>query len=170
MLVIEYGYFDNRLAQIQPSSATHYPPQDLYNLTSAPQVALGGTRQSVYSAAAVGGGSTVNGMMLNRGAADDYDNWERLQNPGWGWRDLLPYFVKSTTFQAPAPALQQDFNITWNASAYGTSGPIHVSFAPFQWPGVKIQYQGLVEMGAVPQLDGAGGRVSSRVSPFCMRC
>lgn len=35
-------------------------------------------------------------MMLNRGAADDYNNWEKLNNPGWGWNDLLPYFVKVT--------------------------------------------------------------------------
>ncbi|OAA54268.1 Glucose-methanol-choline oxidoreductase [Niveomyces insectorum RCEF 264] len=157
VLVVEYGYFDDRPAQVQPASAVHYPPQDLYNLTSVPQMALDGSRQPVYSAAVVGGGSTVNGMMLNRGAADDYDNWARLQNPGWGWADLLPYFVKSTTFQAPSPSLQKAFNITWNASAYGTDGPIHVSYAPFQWPGVALQYQGLVEMGAVPQLDGADG-------------
>ena len=98
--------------------------------------------------------------MLNRGAADDYDNWEKLDNPGWGWSGLLPYFVKvrwcrpnadfspsehtvdrprtqSTTFQAPSPQLQAEFNITWNASAYGTDGPIRTSFAPFQWPGIS---------------------------------
>ena len=82
-------------------------------------------------------GSTINGMMLNRGAADDYDNWERLNNSGWGWNGLLPYFVRSTMFQAPSPTLQEEFNITWNESAYGLDGPIHVSYAPFQWPGVS---------------------------------
>jgi choline dehydrogenase-like flavoprotein len=33
-------------------------------------------------------------MMLDRGAADDYNNWEKLGNPGWGWTSLLPYFQK----------------------------------------------------------------------------
>lgn len=33
-------------------------------------------------------------MMLNRGAAADYDSWESLGNPGWGWEGLYPYFIK----------------------------------------------------------------------------
>jgi len=155
VLVVEYGYFDDRIAQLQPASATKYPPQDMFNLSSVPQVGLENSRQTVYSAAVVGGGSTINGMMLNRGAADDYNNWEKLNNPGWGWNDLFPYFVKSTMLQAPSPSLQKEFNITWNASSYG-SGPIHVSFAPYQWPAIKIQWQALLEMGLQPQLDGAG--------------
>ena len=77
-------------------------------------------------------------MMLNRGAADDYDNWERLNNSGWGWNGLLPYFVKSTMIQAPSPILRKEFNITWNESSYGVDGPIHVSYAPFQWPGISM--------------------------------
>jgi len=156
VLIVEYGYFDNREAQVQPSSATKYPPQDLFNLTSVPQAGLNGTRQAVYSASVVGGGSTVNGMMLNRGAADDYDNWERLNNTGWGWKGLLPYFIKSTTLQTPSPELAKEFNITWNPEVYG-NGPIHLSFAPFQWPGVKVQYEAMLEMGAPGQRDGADG-------------
>jgi len=50
------------------------------------------------------GGSAVDHMMFDRGSADDYENWEKLQNPGWGWKDLLPYFQKvrrSTFFEVP---------------------------------------------------------------------
>ena len=32
--------------------------------------------------------------MFDRGSANDYDNWEKLQNPGWGWEGLFPYFKK----------------------------------------------------------------------------
>jgi choline dehydrogenase-like flavoprotein len=42
----------------------------------------------------VGGGTVVNGMFFARGAAADYDAWEQLGNPGWGWEGLLPYFQK----------------------------------------------------------------------------
>jgi choline dehydrogenase-like flavoprotein len=157
VLVVEYGYLDNDTQILQPSSAVRYPRQDMYNLTSVPQIGLGNTTQTVYAACVVGGGSTINGMMLNRGAADDYDNWERLGNPGWGWKSLLPYFVKSTTFQSPSPTLRAEYNITWNTSSYGSDGPIHVSYAPFQWPGLKIQYKAVVEAGCTPQLDGADG-------------
>jgi choline dehydrogenase len=43
----------------------------------------------------VGGSSTVNGCMWLRGSAADYDGWEALGNPGWSFRDLLPYFRKA---------------------------------------------------------------------------
>jgi choline dehydrogenase-like flavoprotein len=97
VLVVEYGYFDNNPAQIQPRSAENYiwPIKDLFNLTSTPQAGLAGSVQAVYSASVVGGGSTVNGMFLNRGSARDYDNWGRLNNDDtWSWKGLLPYFVK----------------------------------------------------------------------------
>jgi choline dehydrogenase-like flavoprotein len=69
----------------------------MFNLTSVPQLGLEGSRQTVYAACVVGGGSTINGMMLNRGAADDYNSWEKLNNTGWGWNGLLPYFVRVRT-------------------------------------------------------------------------
>lgn len=95
VLVVEYGYFDNRPEQIQPSSGFPWPAQDLFNLTSVPQEGIGGSTQRVLSASVVGGGSTINGMMLNRGAADDYDNWAKLSDdPDWGFEGLLPYFIK----------------------------------------------------------------------------
>lgn len=42
----------------------------------------------------LGGGSILNAMCWNRGGADDYDAWEALGNPGWGWGGILPYFIK----------------------------------------------------------------------------
>ena len=42
----------------------------------------------------LGGGSILNAMCWNRGGADDYDAWEALGNPGWGWSGMLPYFIK----------------------------------------------------------------------------
>lgn len=92
--MVEYGYFDNNPAQLDPSSAANYRPISMFNASSVPQPGLGGRVSGVFAASVVGGGSTVNGMMFDRGAADDYDNWEKLGNPGWGFSDLLPYFKK----------------------------------------------------------------------------
>ncbi len=64
------------------------------NYESVPQSELGGRTSPVYSAAVVGGGTVVNGQFWNRGSREDYDAWEEIGNPGWGWDDLLPYFKK----------------------------------------------------------------------------
>ena len=62
--------------------------------TSTPQPGLDNRTAPLYTGAVVGGGTVVNGMFFHRGSAGDYDAWEKLGNPGWGWKDLLPYFKK----------------------------------------------------------------------------
>jgi 5-(hydroxymethyl)furfural/furfural oxidase len=42
----------------------------------------------------LGGGSSINGQLANRGAPSDYAEWEARGASGWGWRDVLPYFKK----------------------------------------------------------------------------
>jgi 5-(hydroxymethyl)furfural/furfural oxidase len=42
----------------------------------------------------LGGGSSINGQMANRGAPTDYDEWESRGATGWSWNDVLPYFRK----------------------------------------------------------------------------
>jgi 5-(hydroxymethyl)furfural/furfural oxidase len=42
----------------------------------------------------LGGGSSINGQLANRGAPTDYDEWESRGATGWGWTDVLPYFKK----------------------------------------------------------------------------
>ncbi|MBT6136733.1 MAG: glucose dehydrogenase [Rhodospirillaceae bacterium] len=42
----------------------------------------------------LGGGSSINGQMANRGAPTDFADWEARGAPGWGWKDVLPYFKK----------------------------------------------------------------------------
>lgn len=42
----------------------------------------------------LGGGSSINGQMANRGAPTDYDEWEARGAEGWSWADVLPFFKK----------------------------------------------------------------------------
>ncbi len=42
----------------------------------------------------LGGGSSINGQLANRGAPTDYDEWETRGARGWNWNEVLPYFKK----------------------------------------------------------------------------
>ena len=42
----------------------------------------------------LGGGSSINGQLANRGAPRDYDEWEQRGAAGWRWETVLPYFKK----------------------------------------------------------------------------
>jgi 5-(hydroxymethyl)furfural/furfural oxidase len=66
----------------------------------------------------LGGGSSINGQMANRGAPSDYDEWEARGAEGWNWEGVLPYFKKLET--------DQDFDDEW----HGKEGPIPVRRVP----------------------------------------
>ncbi|KAK7719546.1 hypothetical protein SLS57_005745 [Botryosphaeria dothidea] len=95
VLVIEYGPLDKHEDQVLvPGLLDLDNTPYWYNLTSTPQEGLNNRTFQVPAAAVVGGGTVINGMFFDRGTAADYDVWEQLGNPGWGWGGLFPYFKK----------------------------------------------------------------------------
>jgi len=110
-----------------------------FNGTTLPQPGLLNTTIRYSLGCAVGGSSAINGMFFNRGSKEDYDAWEALGNPGWGWNGLYEYFRKSTTFTAPDEESVRKFGYTWDTKAYG-QGPIQATLPPFQWPGMSKLY------------------------------
>ncbi|KAI7243958.1 GMC oxidoreductase [Hortaea werneckii] len=125
VLVIEYGYLDNEEAG---TTLPGLPVPDKYLRTE----------QS---------------MFFNRGSAEDYDSWEELGNPGWGWKDLLPYFKKSETFTPPSFQIANEYAdiISPDLSPHGTDGPVGSSFPNFQWPIAKNFFRGWNAIGLLTQ-------------------
>jgi choline dehydrogenase len=54
----------------------------------------------------LGGTSSVNGMMWNRGSASDFDSIEQLGNPGWGWNTILPIYKQIEDHQLGASVMR----------------------------------------------------------------
>ena len=43
----------------------------------------------------LGGSSSINGHIYNRGQRMDFDGWAQRGNRGWGYADVLPYFRRT---------------------------------------------------------------------------
>ncbi|HEX5327440.1 MAG TPA: GMC family oxidoreductase N-terminal domain-containing protein, partial [Acetobacteraceae bacterium] len=71
----------------------------------------------------LGGGSSINGQLANRGAPTDYDEWEARGAEGWNWNAVLPFFRKVER--------DMDFDGDW----HGKEGRIPVRrIFPDLWP------------------------------------
>ncbi|KAF2005511.1 GMC oxidoreductase [Amniculicola lignicola CBS 123094] len=159
VLVIEYGFLDNDPSILIPIETFRAHPSRMYNITSVPQLGLSNRTSTASVGAVVGGGSAVNGMFLTRGSASDYDAWEMLGNPGWGWSSLLPYFKKSVTFTPPSRQEAERFNYTWDeTSAYGGVGPVQESYPPWAWPASWMYWEAWKGLGVQKQKEGANGK------------
>lgn len=158
VLVIEAGDLDAGEDEILiPRYALGAPAKYWYNIASVPQVGLNNRSTTLQAGKIVGGGSAVNGMFMPRGAQADYDIWRDLGNTGWGWSDLLPYFIKSETFTPPSPALAAQFNITYDMRYHGTTGPVQSSYPPFLYPAVNLFLKAIQQFGSHVPYDYASG-------------
>jgi choline dehydrogenase len=73
-------------------------PRTDWGYKTAAEAGLGGRQLSYPRGRVLGGCSSINGMLYLRGQAADYDGWRQLGNTGWGWDDVLPYFLKSEDY------------------------------------------------------------------------
>jgi choline dehydrogenase len=70
-------------------------PRTDWMMHTEPEPGLGGRALSYPRGKVLGGCSSINGMIYMRGQAADYEHWRQLGNRGWGWSDVLPYFMRS---------------------------------------------------------------------------
>ena len=104
----------------------------------------------------LGGSSSINGHIYNRGQSLDYDTWSQLGNAGWGYADVLPYFRRCER-RVPGPLSTTD------ETYRGQDGEMVVSDIDFRHPLCEAFIEGAVSIG-IPRNGDYNGRTQEGVS------
>src|ERR1700722_14344279 len=97
VLLLEAGGASTGLFKDMPMAFPKYVlRRDLnWNFQSEPEPYLNNRRIEIPRGKALGGSSTINGMVYARGHRLDYDDWAQKGLGGWSYADVLPYFKRS---------------------------------------------------------------------------
>ena len=117
VLLLEAGPADNSLWIHLPIGygKTLWSPTYNWRFETDPDPNMNGRRIYWPRGKTLGGSSSINGLIYIRGQREDYDHWAALGNTGWGYDDVLPYFIRCEGNQRGADAF------------HGADGPLKVS-------------------------------------------
>lgn len=113
--LLEAGHADDYGAEILDPRRAHEVWATLANVTGTTMAHRTGVIPMVQGHV-LGGTSAVNYLATVRGQPSDYDGWETAGLDGWGWKDVLKYFMAAEN--------DTDFGAS---SIHGNSGPLTVS-------------------------------------------
>jgi choline dehydrogenase len=70
-------------------------PDVTWQFRTQPTERTGGRQIATVQGRTLGGSSSINGMIYNRGQPGDLDSWAQRGNRGWGYADCLPYYRRT---------------------------------------------------------------------------
>jgi len=100
----------------------------------------------------LGGSSSINGNVFNRGQPMDFDNWAQLGNRGWGFADVLPYFKRLEKRLGPGDDTYR-----------GRDGALTVTDMDWHHPLCEAFIKGAVGLG-IPRNPDYNGAIQEGVS------
>jgi 5-(hydroxymethyl)furfural/furfural oxidase len=105
----------------------------------------------------IGGGSSINGQVANRGTPADYDEWQDLGAVGWNWDGVLPYFRK----------LERD--LEFSGPLHGEDGPIPIHRIPrARWPLFSHAVEGALAGAGFADIEDQNGRFEDGYFPMTL--
>jgi choline dehydrogenase len=124
VLLLEAGGKDRSMFIHMPASAAlaARDPKITWGYMTEPEPELDGREISQIRGRVLGGSSSINGMVANRGNPRDYDGWAEDGLHEWSYAHCLPYFRKMETFDRGA----DDYR--------GGDGPQHIETCPADNP------------------------------------
>ncbi len=146
VLLLEAGKSDRTPFVQIPFAAVALLPRKFHNwgFETVPQPGLGGRRGYQPRGKVLGGSSSINAMIYMRGTRADYDRWAAMGNPGWGYDDVLPYFLRS------------EDNEVYGAPYHGKGGLLSVSQLRTGNPVAEAFVQAAISCGHSRNLDFNG--------------
>ena len=99
-----------------------------------------GTEQWIRGRA-LGGSSSINGMIYSRGHMQDYEDWKSLAGPDWGWDAMKKAFMATENHELPPT----DFR--------GRGGLLHVHPCKYRYPLAETLIKAGQEMGYARKED-----------------
>lgn len=158
VLVLESGRWDPLWdVYIHMPAALPFPignPRYDWQYESEPEPYMGGRRIYHSRGRVLGGSSSINGMIFQRGNPMDYDRW--AEQPGmetWDYAHCLPYFKRMETCTAGADA--------WR----GGDGPLVVERGPAERPLFRAFLEA-AEQAGYPRTDDVNGYRQEGFGPF----
>jgi len=104
----------------------------------------------------LGGSSSINGHIYNRGQRMDFDTWAQMGNRGWGYADVLPYFRRL------------EKRVGEGEDTYrGREGNLTVTTMDWRDPLCEAFMEGAVSLG-IPRNPDYNGKTQEGVS-YCQR-
>ncbi len=114
----------------------YYNPRYQWPSLNATMVEKDPSRRTHYEQARVmGGGSSINAQVANRGGPADYDEWASGGAAGWDWMGVLPYFRR----------LESDLD--FNDAFHGDDGPLPIKRV------VKAEWSGFIRAASIAFAD-----------------
>ncbi len=124
VLVLEYGGSDRSIFIQMPSALSIPMNMAKYNWQyhTEPEPHLNGRSLHCPRGKALGGSSSINGLVYIRGNPLDFERWEAEGAAGWGYRHVLPYFKRAESRQEGGDEYR------------GDSGPLHTRYGRLSNP------------------------------------
>ena len=147
VLCLEAGSAGGNYIWTRPPAGTVFlvdNPKVNWRFHSEPHASTGGRPIYVPRGKMLGGTSSINGTIYNRGQRLDYDTWAQMGNLGWSYEDVLPFLKKLE-------------NTDLGEDRYrGRSGPIRVTEAAKTSPFFDLFIQSANAVGIPSNPDYSG--------------
>ncbi len=154
VLLIEAGGRDRSLkVKIPAAFPQQFHTKLDWDYATEPEPHVDGRELYVPRGKMLGGSSSMNAMLYVRGRPLDYDGWEAQGAPGWGYRDVLPYFKRS------------EDNVRGASEFHGAGGPLKVSEQRSPRP-LGRRLLDASEAAGIPRIPDYNGPEQDGVSMF----